>query len=168
MTRAQNRRSVPIDAVSAMPLAGEGDGQDVKAGDTVKAPEIGCSNAPSGSYGSRRDEPVMRPDVLSGRGEPGPDAGVRTSGEKAEGQRGERVQDRLDEGLTAGPNRGMTVCLIAVILRTSFGTWERLPGSLEIGCGVTVLSGGEGERNWSQRYKANLEKLASGDLIQSR
>jgi CarD family transcriptional regulator len=27
-----------------------------------------------------------------------------------------------------------------------------------------VLSGGES--NWSQRYKANLEKLASGDLVQ--
>ena len=31
---------------------------------------------------------------------------------------------------------------------------------------VTVLSGGDDERNWSQRYKANLEKLASGDLVQ--
>jgi len=31
---------------------------------------------------------------------------------------------------------------------------------------VTVLSGGGDERNWSQRYKANLEKLASGDLAQ--
>lgn len=31
---------------------------------------------------------------------------------------------------------------------------------------VTVLSGGEDERDWSQRYKANLEKLASGDLVQ--
>jgi CarD family transcriptional regulator len=29
-----------------------------------------------------------------------------------------------------------------------------------------VLSGGSDERNWSQRCKANLEKLASGDLIQ--
>jgi CarD family transcriptional regulator len=28
-----------------------------------------------------------------------------------------------------------------------------------------VLSGGGDERNWSQRYKANQEKLASGDLI---
>ena len=24
---------------------------------------------------------------------------------------------------------------------------------------------GGGERNWSRRYKANLEKLASGDLV---
>jgi len=31
---------------------------------------------------------------------------------------------------------------------------------------VTVLSGGDDELNWSQRYKANLEKLASGDLVQ--
>jgi CarD family transcriptional regulator len=31
---------------------------------------------------------------------------------------------------------------------------------------VTVLSGGDVERNWSQRYKPNLEKLASGDLVQ--
>ena len=64
----------------------------------------------------------------------------------------------------------MTVCLTAVILRTSFGPWERFPGSLEIGSAVTsavtVLSGGGDERNWSQRYKANLEKLASGDLVQ--
>ncbi len=46
------------------------------------------------------------------------------------------------------------------------GPWERLPGSFETGCGVTVLSGGDDERNWSERYKANLEKLASGDLVQ--
>jgi len=32
--------------------------------------------------------------------------------------------------------------------------------------GVIVLSGGEDRRNWSQRYKSNLQKLASGDLIQ--
>jgi len=94
---------VPIDAVSATLLAGEGDGQDVKAGDTVKVPEIGCSDAPSGSYGGRRDEPVVCPDVLAGSGESGPDAGVRTSGKQAEGQRGKRDQDRLDEGLTPGP-----------------------------------------------------------------
>ena len=35
-----------------------------------------------------------------------------------------------------------------------------------MGCGVTVLGGGDDERDWSQRYKANLEKLASGDLVQ--
>ena len=40
------------------------------------------------------------------------------------------------------------------------------PGSFEIGCGVTVPSGSDDERDWSQRYKANLEKLASGDLVQ--
>lgn len=28
-----------------------------------------------------------------------------------------------------------------------------------------MLSGGEDERDWSLRYKANLEKLASGDLV---
>jgi CarD family transcriptional regulator len=37
---------------------------------------------------------------------------------------------------------------------------------LEIGWGVTMLGGGDDDRNWSQRYKANLQKLASGDLIQ--
>jgi RNA polymerase-interacting CarD/CdnL/TRCF family regulator len=42
----------------------------------------------------------------------------------------------------------------------------KTPGSFEIGCGVTVLGGGDDERNWSQRYKANLEKLASGNLVQ--
>ena len=60
----------------------------------------------------------------------------------------------------------MTVGPIAVILRTNFGPWARLPGSFEIGCGVTVLGGGDDERDWSQRYKANLEKLASRDLFQ--
>ena len=35
-----------------------------------------------------------------------------------------------------------------------------------IGCGVTVPGGGDDGRDWSQRYKANLEKLASGDLVQ--
>ena len=29
-----------------------------------------------------------------------------------------------------------------------------------------MLGGGDDDRNWSQRYKANLEKLASGDLVQ--
>jgi CarD family transcriptional regulator len=29
-----------------------------------------------------------------------------------------------------------------------------------------VLSDGSGESNWSRRYKANQEKLASGDLAQ--
>ena len=43
---------------------------------------------------------------------------------------------------------------------------ERPPGSFQIGCGVTVLGGSDDERTWSQRYKANLEKLASGDLVQ--
>jgi hypothetical protein len=65
--------------------------------------EIGCSDPPSGSYGGRRHEPVVCPDVLAGRGESGPDAGVRTSGKEPEGQRGERGQDRLDEGLAASP-----------------------------------------------------------------
>jgi CarD family transcriptional regulator len=40
----------------------------------------------------------------------------------------------------------------------------KLPGSFEIGCAI-VSSGGDA-LNWSQRYKANLEKLASGDLVQ--
>jgi RNA polymerase-interacting CarD/CdnL/TRCF family regulator len=58
------------------------------------------------------------------------------------------------------------VCPIAVILGTSFGPWERTPRELRDRLGVTVLGGGDDERNWSQRYKANLEKLASGDLVQ--
>jgi CarD family transcriptional regulator len=29
-----------------------------------------------------------------------------------------------------------------------------------------MLSGGDDALSWSQRYKANLEKLASGDLVQ--
>jgi hypothetical protein len=64
-------------------------------------------------------------------------------------------------------NACMTVRSIAVILGT--GNWspgKQLPGSFEIGCGVTVHSGDDDERTWSQRYKANLEKLASGDLVQ--
>jgi RNA polymerase-interacting CarD/CdnL/TRCF family regulator len=43
---------------------------------------------------------------------------------------------------------------------------ERLPGSFEIGCGVTVFSDGNDALHWSQRYKANLEKLGSGGLAQ--
>jgi RNA polymerase-interacting CarD/CdnL/TRCF family regulator len=54
---------------------------------------------------------------------------------------------------------------MAVILRTRSGSRGSLPGSSEIGCGANVLSGG-GESDWSRRYKANLEKLASGDLVQ--
>jgi CarD family transcriptional regulator len=41
----------------------------------------------------------------------------------------------------------------------------RLPESFKIGCAIVSSSGGD-SLNWSQRYKANLEKLASGNLIQ--
>jgi hypothetical protein len=40
----------------------------------------------------------------------------------------------------------MAVCPIAVILGMSFGPWARFPGSVEIGCGVTLLGGGDDER----------------------
>jgi RNA polymerase-interacting CarD/CdnL/TRCF family regulator len=59
----------------------------------------------------------------------------------------------------------MTVCPIAVILKASFGPREGLRG-FEVGCGVTVLIGDDDGRTWPQLYKANLEKLASGDLVQ--
>jgi RNA polymerase-interacting CarD/CdnL/TRCF family regulator len=57
----------------------------------------------------------------------------------------------------------MTVGLMAVILRTRPGSRWSLPDGSQIGRGASVLSGGES--NWSRRYKANLEKLASGDLV---
>jgi hypothetical protein len=89
--------------VGALLSASEGDSQDIEAGDTVKVPEIGCSDAPPGAYGGRRDEPVMCPDVLAGSSKSGPDAGMRASAEEVEGQRRKRGQDCLDEGFTAGP-----------------------------------------------------------------
>ena len=58
----------------------------------------------------------------------------------------------------------MTPGLTGVILRTRPGSRGSPPGSSEIGRGANVLSGGES--NWSRRYKANLEKLGSGDLVQ--
>jgi hypothetical protein len=59
-------------AVAAVQLlVGERDGQDVKADDTVKVPEIGCPDAPSGRYRGRRDEAVVGADVLAGGGGPG-------------------------------------------------------------------------------------------------
>jgi RNA polymerase-interacting CarD/CdnL/TRCF family regulator len=60
----------------------------------------------------------------------------------------------------------MTASPIAVMLKTALDSREQFPGRLEIGRGVTVLSGGGYENNWSRRYQANLEKLASGDLVQ--
>jgi hypothetical protein len=84
-------------------LASEGNGQRVEASDVVKVPDVGCSNAPSGGYGGCSDEPVVRPYILSGNGELGPDAGMHTRGKQTEGQWGERSQDRLDKRLAAGP-----------------------------------------------------------------
>jgi hypothetical protein len=89
-------------AVIAVLLAGEGDAEDVKPGDTVKVTAISCPDAPSGRNGGRSDDPVVRPDVLRGSGEVGPDAGVRSSGQEVEGQRRKRGNDCLDEGLTTG------------------------------------------------------------------
>jgi hypothetical protein len=83
--------------------AREGNGQDVQARHAVKVPEIGCPDAPSGSYGSRRDKPVVRPDIVASSGQSGPDARVRASGQQAEGKRRKRAKHRLDERLTACP-----------------------------------------------------------------
>jgi len=52
----------------------------------VKVPAISRPNAPSGRNGSRSHDPVVRPDVLPGSSEVGPDAGVRASGQEVEGQ----------------------------------------------------------------------------------
>ena len=61
--------------------------------------------------------------------------------------------------MTAGP--------IAVMLGNGFGFLGTVPRESRDGqWWVTVLSDGDDERNWSQRYQANLEKLASGDLVQ--
>ena len=92
------------------PSASEGDSQYVEADDAVKVPEIGCPDTPPGADGGRCDDPVVCPDVLARRRQPGPDAGMRASGEKLEGQRRERGQNCLDEGLPASPVfRGGTV-----------------------------------------------------------
>jgi hypothetical protein len=40
----------------------------------------------------------------------------------------------------------------------------RLPESFKIGCAIVSSSGGD-SLNWSQRYQANLEKLAKARLI---
>jgi hypothetical protein len=83
-------------------LFGEGDAEEVKTHDAVEVPDVGCSNPPPGGDGGRGDEPIVRADILPRSGELGPDAGVRTSGEQAERQRGERGQDCLDECFPAG------------------------------------------------------------------
>ena len=59
----------------------------------------------------------------------------------------------------------MTVCPIAVVPGTSFSPGKALRERSR-SAGVTVPGGGDDGRDWSQRYKANLEKLASGDLVQ--
>jgi hypothetical protein len=52
---------------------------------------------------------------------------------------------------------------VAVILRTGLLLGNGSRGLEDWQWCITVLSGGES--NWSRRYKANLEKLASGDLV---
>jgi hypothetical protein len=91
-----------VAGVVTPPSASEGDSQYVEADDTVEAPEIGRADTPSGANRGRGDDPVVCPDVLARRRQPGPDAGMRASGENLEGQRRERAQDRFDEGLPAG------------------------------------------------------------------
>jgi hypothetical protein len=43
--------------------AGKGDGQDIEASDAVKMSDFGRPDVPSGSDGSSREEPVVRPDA---------------------------------------------------------------------------------------------------------
>jgi hypothetical protein len=115
-------------------------------------PKIGCSDAPSDSYGGCSNETVVRPDVLAGSGEPGPDACVRTSGEEAEGQRGERFQDRLDEGLAAYPVlRGGTVDAMQQLRGSNSGDPDLLVGpqllfqaSAHLGHGVSRRQAADG------------------------
>jgi hypothetical protein len=83
-------------------LFGERDGQDVKAVDTFEVPGVGCSDAPSGGDGSSSDDPVVRANILTRGGQLGPDAGVRTSSEQTERQRGKRGQDCFDERFSTG------------------------------------------------------------------
>jgi hypothetical protein len=97
---------MPVAGMVTPPSASEGDSQNVEAGDTVKVAEIGCTDTPPGAYGGRRDDPVVCPDVLACRRQSGPDAGVRASSEKLEGQRRERGQDCLDKSLAAAPVLG--------------------------------------------------------------
>jgi len=68
--------------------------------------------------------------------------------------------------VTASPGRRHDSLSIAVILGAKLRSPETSPGSSAIGGGGTVLNDGDDARTWSQRYKANLEKLASGDLVQ--
>lgn len=89
-------------AVSGLPLADEGDGQDVKTGYTVKVPEVGRPDTPSGSNSGGCDDPIVRCDVLPGSGKLSPDTGMRSSGQKLKRQRRKRSYDRLDEGLAPG------------------------------------------------------------------
>jgi hypothetical protein len=90
-------------SIPGLSLADEGDRQDVKTRYTVKVPEIGCPDTPSGSNGGGCDDPVVRSDVLPSSGKLSPDTGMRASGQKLERQRRKRSYDRLDECLTAGP-----------------------------------------------------------------
>ena len=67
-------------------------------------------------------------------------------------------------GLSATSGSGSSWRLVPPVLSSWKQAWSpgTTGGRFEIGCGVTVDDG----RTWSQRYKANLEKLASGDLVQ--
>ena len=77
-------------------------------------------------------------------------------------------------GINVGRRRGFqghrsyprhdSVCSISGILRTSLGLREA-PGELQDRLRNRVGSSDDA-LNRSQRYKANLEKLASGDLVQ--
>jgi RNA polymerase-interacting CarD/CdnL/TRCF family regulator len=62
------------------------------------------------------------------------------------------------------PVGGMTVCPIAVILERALVSGKdsrEFRDRLWCNCARD-----EDGRDWSQRYKANLKKLASGDLVQ--
>ena len=59
----------------------------------------------------------------------------------------------------------MTVCPIAVMLERASVPGSGSRRASRSAVIVTMLGGGGDGRTWSERYKANLEKLASGDLV---
>jgi len=129
-TAAQARRGYAVVTVSVTWSVRQRDSHDVKAGDAVEVTGVGCSDAPSGSHSGRRDEPVVRSDVLAASGELSPYSGMRAGGKEAERQRGERGQDRFDEGPTTGPVlRGRAVHAVQQFRRRDGGYPDLLIGA---------------------------------------
>jgi hypothetical protein len=112
--------------------AGEADGDDVEAGDSVEVADIGGGDFPVGSDRGGGHDPVVGPDIVSGDSQFEPQAGMGVGGKQVERQWRECVEDAFDERFPAGSVFGGRAVYAVQELGCGDGGYAGLVGRAEL------------------------------------